>query len=432
MTKVSTGNTEPRLPWAGKQVRMEDVEETLAQLWHLSADNVRIGQNIRVRTSVLNFVICAPNLAAAQHASAGLRNLGSTHIGRVILLILNPDPGAPPGVSTWVTLRSFPIVSDMMRHTFEQVTVLLSGSAASAADTILQPLFKPDLPVYLWWLQDVPTDNPLFHHLANSSSRVIVDSHGFFQPEASLMQLAQISRALRDSALSDLNWSRITHWRQLVAQFFDVPAYQRYLEGVFRIEVEHSVLPTDSAEDTQPARSPIAGATVNATRALLLAAWLKTSLNWHIDPSHPDNYRDPETGAYTWHTLHRTGPLHFIPTEETAEGLYPEPVISHSGEGTIFVRPRVQPGLPPGSICLVRLSSTVDGKLATFTVNRTDDREHALTVVTLPEGASPPRTVPIPGTQPAIDLLHEELEIIGRDHLYEDTLQEVYQLLSEI
>ena len=142
------------LPWAGKKVNQAQVEGELSTLWHLASDNMRISQNMNVRTSVLNFVICAQDIESARKASAVLRDLSSTHIARVTLLILDTRSDAPSEVSTWITLRSFPIISDIMRHHFEQVTVSVSGAAIRYVDNIVQSTLKPDLPVYLWWLND--------------------------------------------------------------------------------------------------------------------------------------------------------------------------------------------------------------------------------------------------------------------------------------
>ncbi|MDQ6645567.1 MAG: hypothetical protein M3Y76_14080, partial [Chloroflexota bacterium] len=85
----ATNSLRPRLPWAGKPVHLENVEEELSLLWKISADNMRTGQNTNVRTSVLNLVICAPDLESAQSASRLLRDLSSTHLARVTVLILD-------------------------------------------------------------------------------------------------------------------------------------------------------------------------------------------------------------------------------------------------------------------------------------------------------------------------------------------------------
>jgi hypothetical protein len=219
------------------------VEETLSYFWRMSTDNVRISQNMNVRTSVLNFVICAQDISSAQRASALLRDLASTHIARVILLILDTSKASPTDVTTWVTLRSFSTISDIIRHSFEQITVLASGAATRASASLIQPLLKPDLPVYLWWLGDLPKEETILQKLTGLNSRIIVDSNSFLTPQQSISALSTFLLDTPDSAWSDLNWARITPWRQLVAQFFDVPTYQPYLAGIYNVEVEYAVAP---------------------------------------------------------------------------------------------------------------------------------------------------------------------------------------------
>lgn len=424
MTKEIAETPGVRLPWAGKVVRMEEVEETLSYFWHMSADNVRIFQNMNVRTSVLNFVICAQDIPSAQRASALLRDLASTHIARVIILILDTSSGSPNDVTTWVTLRSFPIISDIMRHSFEQVTVLASGAATRASASLIQPLLKPDLPVYLWWLGDPPRQESILQNLTGLTNRIIVDSNSFVTPQQSISALSTFLQDKPDSALSDLNWGRITPWRQLVAQFFDMPAYQPYLAGIYNIEVEHAVAPLAgqiSAEQGETSPNP--------TRALLLAGWLKNSLNWKVNGG-GENLHDPATGTHIWNIVRQTGPLQM---DSTLASIDQASRLAHSGQGSIQVRPRVQSGVEPGSLCLVRLSSIVENKRAIFTIDREDEADTVLTSAHLPEEENtlPQRTVSVAASQDASVLLHDELEIIGRDHLYEAALHEVFELLAE-
>src|SRR5205085_3481639 len=110
MTQEATNSLAPRLPWAGKSVHIDNVEEELALLWRISADNMRTGQNTNVRTSVLNMVICASDIESAQRASASLRNLSSTHLARVTVLILDRSNATPSALFTWITLRCFSVI----------------------------------------------------------------------------------------------------------------------------------------------------------------------------------------------------------------------------------------------------------------------------------------------------------------------------------
>ena len=97
---------------------------------------------------------------------------------------------------------------------------------------------------------------------------------------------------------------------------------------------------------------------------------------------------------------------------------------------SIDIRPQVQSQMRPGSICLVRLVSNVEGKQATFTINREGDPDHVLTSVELSRETRPQRTVSLTAAQDTSELLHDELEITGHDYLFEQTLQEVAELLG--
>ncbi|HEX4203800.1 MAG TPA: glucose-6-phosphate dehydrogenase assembly protein OpcA [Ktedonobacteraceae bacterium] len=416
MVKDHANTTEPRLPWAGKQVHALDVESELSHLWRMSADNVRISQNTNVRTSVLNFVICAPDIASARQASMLLRDLSSTHIARVILLILNTD-STPANISTWVTLRSFPIISDIMRHSFEQITMLATGDAIRQADHAVQALLKNDLPVYLWWLHDPPKEGSILLRLGELCHRVIVDSSSFATPEQSIRALSSLVHSAPNCSISDLNWARIAPWRELIAQFFDVTEYKPYLSGVNRIDIEHS---TSSSYATQ--NGIARGVTSpNPVQALLLTAWLKTRLGWqHIEASDADAY-DQVSGAYDWHMSRTTGALASMKSKSGK--------LSTATSVHIALRPRDCAGLLPGSICLTHLESIRDGKHASFIVNREDDW-HVITSVKLEEGIRPRRAVSIGASQKVSDLLHNEMEIMSRDELYEEILHEVFDLLA--
>ncbi len=383
---------------------MEHVEDELMFLWHMAADNMRISQNTNVRTSVLNFVICAPNVESAYKASMLLRDLASTHIARVILLIQDRSSDGPGDISIWTTLRSFSIISDVMRHHFEQITVAVSGTAVRSSASIILPLLKPDLPVYLWWLNDLPDDQMIFHRLLAISSRVIVDSRLFSTPEQRIRGLSALLQDAPSSAVSDLNWGRITPWRELIAQFFDVADYRPYLMNATNITIEHA--------------APSTSGTTNPLQALLLAAWLKTRLGWQRSEDASHSHQDAPTGTYSWHMTNRTAPRTDRLQVQAATSI------------TIAIQPRIQAELPPGALCMVRITCSANGEHATFTLNRDNGDNHVSIAVDLPDGHGPQRTVYVTAEHKENDLLHDELEITGRDHLYEETLHEIFSLLT--
>lgn len=422
MTTEATNSLGPRIPWAGKMVRMENVEEELALLWKISADNMRVAQNTNVRTSVLNLVICAPDIESAKRASTILRNLSSTHLARVTVLILDRDTDTPTTINTWITLRCFSVISDLMRHCFEQTTMLATGEVVRSISNILQPLLKPHLPVYLWWIGDPPGNDTIFNSLVQLSDRVIVDSTSFFNPEQDIHTLALLRQAAPDAALSDLNWGRLTPWRQLIIQFFDVTEYRPFLAGISSIEIEHAAAPLAT-----PTLSESGDVSPNPACALLLAGWLKARLGLSLATDSAHTIRDTASGTYHWRMEHSASPRTTSPLGSTRSRTGK---LTYAQPASIDIRPQIQSHIRPGSICLVRLNSNIEGNQATFTIDREGDPDHVLTSVELSHGVRPQRAVNLASTRTESELLYDELEITGHDHLFEQTLQEVADLLD--
>lgn len=403
MANDIAGSPLARLPWAGKQVRVEEVDTILSALWKMSADNMRIGANLNVRTSVLNLLICTPDSQSALYASKLLRDLSSTHIARATLVILDQRADAPDALDSWVTLRCFSMISDMMRHCFEQTTLLASGRAIKALPATLSSVLNARLPVYLWWIGDTRgTDDAIFRNMAELCERVIVDSATFFQPEQDIHTLATYCKAAPQTALSDLNWGRLTLWRQLVAQFFDGPEYLPFLSGIERIEIEHAAAPLASAN-----RAESGEVSPNPTAALLLAGWLKASLNLELVPDSAYSQHNTSDGSYRW--------LLDLP--------------AGAQQALMQIRPHVQAGLLPGSLSLVRLTCKNGNRRVIFTIKRDADSAHVQTSVESAVTTRPVRTVNLPDRHNASELLHNEMEITVHDQLFEQTLQELELLL---
>ena len=418
MTNDTANGPGIRLPWAGKMVRIDEVEYRLATLWSMSHDNVRTGANINVRTSVLNLIICTPDIETASRASRVLRDLASTHLARVTILVLDRSDEAPSSMSAWVTLRCFSIISDLMRHCFEQTTLLASGSAVRAAGNMVQPIIKPDLPVYLWWIGDPPdSSDPTFRNLVELSNRIIFDSTGFFQPEQDIRTLADLFDAAPTSAMSDLNWGRITSWRQLISQFFDVPEYRPYLAGIHSIEIEHAVAPL-----SRPVRTAEGDVSPNPARALLLAAWLKDRLGWSLAEDTSKNHHYTATGYYHWELVRQNLSRGTRQLGSSRSKAAPNAIIT--------IRPQPDSEARPGALSLVRLTSTLDNKQAVFTIGREDDPDHFYTSVEIGSDLRQRRVVSLSPRQHESELLHEELEITTHDYLFEQTLKEVAELLD--
>jgi glucose-6-phosphate dehydrogenase assembly protein OpcA len=404
MANDLAGSPVTRLPWAGKQVRVEEVEGTLSSLWKMSADNMRVGANLNVRTSVLNLLICAPDTQSALYASKLLRDLSSTHIARATLVILDQRTDAPDALESWVTLRCFSMISDLMRHCFEQTTLLVSGRGTKSLPATLSTVLNNHLPTYLWWIGDTRgADDTVFRTMAELCERVIVDSTTFFQPEQGIHTLAGYHKTASQTALSDLNWGRLTPWRRLVTQFFDLPGYLPFLSGIEHIEIEHAAAPLALANRTESGEvSP------NPTAALMLAGWLKARLGMELVQGSTQNQQQTDSGTYQW--------LLNLPGSRR--------------QALMQIRPHVQAGLLPGSLYLVRLTCQSEKRRVIFTIKRDADSSHVQTSVESSAETRPIRMVNLPDRHSASELLHDELEIIVHDESFEQALQELELLLG--
>ncbi|HET8839833.1 MAG TPA: glucose-6-phosphate dehydrogenase assembly protein OpcA, partial [Ktedonobacteraceae bacterium] len=404
MANNTAGSLPIFLSWAGKRVSIGEVDSTLSSLWKMSADNMRIGANLNVRTSVMNLIICTSDVESARYASQLLRDLSSIHLARATIVILDSSEGALDTMDSWVTLRCYSMISDLMRHCFEQTTLLSSGKTTRALHTTLPAMLKAHLPTYLWWIGDIQgTDDTIFRGVAEMCQRVIVDSATFFSPEQDIHALAHYCKTTPEAALSDLSWGRLIPWQQLVAQFFDVPEYLPFLTGVEKIEIEHAVAPLAS-----PSKDKDGGVSPNPTSALLLSGWLKARLNLTQAHERAQDQRDTASGTYQWHMSQSSGNT--------------SPIIQ--------IRPHVQSALRPGSITLVRLTCQSAERRAVFTIKRDTDLDYVLTSVELADDTRPARTVNLPARYNESELLRNELEIMVHDHTFEQALQEIAGLLT--
>lgn len=406
MANETAGNLVARLRWAGKQVRIEEVDAILSALWNMSADNLRTTANLQVRTSVLNLVICTPDVTSAQYASTLLRNLASAHLARATIVILDASQHAPDLLEAWVTLRCFPMISDLARHCFEQATLLTSGQASRNLRSTLPRVLKSYLPTYLWWIGDIiGNDDTIFHHVVEQCHRVIVDSATFLRPEQDIHALSNYCKHAPQVALSDLTWGRLTPWRQLIAQFFDMPEYLPFLNGVEHIEIEHSAAPlAEQYVDENGAVSP------NPAAALLLAGWLIASLHLALAPNtNTQRIYETQSGTYRW-------PLS-VPASNTS--------------AVMQIQPYIQSHLQPGSLHLIRLTCTNGNKRAVFTIKREANSDAVLTSVEMAQETRLMRTVNLPVRYNESELLYDELEIMGHDPFFEQALQEVDLLLAK-
>ncbi|MGB7760811.1 MAG: glucose-6-phosphate dehydrogenase assembly protein OpcA [Bryobacteraceae bacterium] len=139
----------------------------------------------------------------------------------------------------------------------EQVEIVCSDASLGDVPSVVLPLEVPDLPVILWCRSPRLLEMAEFRALAAMARRVVVDSGAMPDAPATLRRLADESS--RGMLIGDLAWTRLTRWRQTLAQIFEDTRHAARITGGARIAVSDG-----------------GGVT---TTALYMAAWMAGSLD---------------------------------------------------------------------------------------------------------------------------------------------------------
>src|SRR5215216_7245030 len=223
----------------GKGIDAAKLERELNAMWaEMSAPEGDGGGGAGVvRACVLNLVVYAEGAEGRAGVDDFLSGVVERHPCRAI--VLAAERGAEESrLEAFVSTRCQLSSRGAKRICGEQITIEAAGSAVDTASSAVAPLLVPDVPVFLWW-KDLPHyDDKLFTRLAGMADRVVIDSAAFDRPHEDLRRLAELLEGGR-MRVSDLNWGRLTSWRELVAAFWDVADYRDSLARIKKIVIEY-------------------------------------------------------------------------------------------------------------------------------------------------------------------------------------------------
>ena len=361
------------------------LERELAQLRHRAGAPSPESGTPTARACVLNLVVYATRRAHAERAARTIALLSDRHPSRAIVLLhdVAGRERLPPDVSLRAHLA--PAAHD--RLCYEQIVVAARADSAHRLRSIVIPLLVPDLPVFVWWTGTPALDAPHFRDLVALADRLVVDSADFVRPEATFPGLSARGHADRSLGLTDLAWTRLTAWRELLAQFFDVPAWRPYLDAVSGMRIGFAV--------------DMDGRAIHPSQALLLLGWFAARLSWRAE----ERLAPSEAGGHLFRMRRADG----VPL-------------------WVRLRPRFARGVEEGHVTGVRVLADLEGHHAEFVIKRTEDGAAHTATEVLVDGASVLRRTVLLPMPSVIELLGEELSITGSDAVYEDALQTLVAL----
>jgi glucose-6-phosphate dehydrogenase assembly protein OpcA len=344
------------------------------------------GVRVRTRTSVLTLVVVAPRPELVERAMATVATLASRHPSRAV--VLSPtDPDGPASFDAHIYASCQLPDKGSSEVCTEEILIKVGGELAQHLSSTVAPLLIHDLPVVLWWPDDVPFGRADFVELSDEVDRLFVDS-GHFRRHG-LTRLVGMAEAVRHGlVVHDVSWMRLMLWRELLASCFDHPLLVnelRYLSSI-RVDVARP------------------GGGVRLSRAVLFVGWLMSRLRLQVvEPLH-------ESAGESWVATVRAGKREI--------GVEIRPVaVEFSGA----VR-------ASGSV--VRAELEARRSEATTHVNVTRQADHLLATANW-NGASVVRRASKLETFDEAPYLAESLDRTGHDRLFAQALDKSVALVGE-
>lgn len=351
-------------------VDVRAIERELSALWKQATGSEQGESKTVTRVNALNLVACVQQDNA--ETITGVFSELISYMPHRALLVARKQ--GDEHLDAWVQAHCRLPAPGRPQVCCEQITIEAVGAAESRVPGTVLPLLVPDVPVVLWWPRGEPFDDPLFAKMRPMADRVVVDSTTFARPVGGLRRLAALAE--EGVFVSDLAWSRLTPWRELLAQFFDAPVMVPYLDDVQGVELTHEPGGEGSTEHNQ---------------ALLLIGWLATRLGWQV----------PEAASGDQFTLRR-------------------------GDGKdVAVRMAQAAAIADALDRLAQCSIVTAG--ARFSVARDSAPDSAVARAEVPGHPTLQRVVRLE-QQTEARLLAEELRMLGRDGVFERALRLTVQL----
>jgi glucose-6-phosphate dehydrogenase assembly protein OpcA len=371
----------------GKTLDVAVVERELSQLWAETANDPKASPDTQadhavLRARVANLLVFAAAEDAFNDVRALLAELTAVHPSRVLTMLGVREAEDQDIEMSVESLCQTDKRSGGKRLSCEEITLMAFGKFVSELPSAALPLLVPDLSTFLWWRNSPRVDDKVLDTLLRATDRLIVDSVEFAHADLDLLEVNKVFNEPKYDhvGISDLNWARLTFWRGLLADFYDVPPYREHLAQIERVEIDY-VAPAFDAERVAP-------------QALLLAGWLGSRLGWTLAK---DKAIEREGTSLTCNF-------------DCAIG---------NARPVIVTLNRVEPGEhKPGRLVRAELFS---GGGCSFRVGRSDNNSHLVADALLGEEIQRGRVLPVRNRSTA-QLLSREMEILCNDKIYQEAV----------
>lgn len=204
----------------------------LDQLWvDLSRNQQSDAPTAVLRACAMTLLVLTDD--SAEDPGETLAMLMRDHPSRLIVIRLNGADGAQ--LDARVLAQCWMPFGRRQQICCEQIEIAASRSSLGDVPSVIRGLTVPDLPVAIWVRTSKLCEMAGIRPLLQTADKLVIDTAGV---AALAAQVEFIRGALREGhALADLAWTRLTRWRESVAQAFDDPAALQRVATIGRVRI---------------------------------------------------------------------------------------------------------------------------------------------------------------------------------------------------
>ena len=379
--------------WTSQSISPNRIGRKLSDMWADVAAERRSGNRLSravaesasMRTQTLNLIVVTDGDANHDDIAHLVTNLPDITPSRVVLLGSNREKHDSLEVGLHIEERP-----NTPPHAPTRIEVISVRGNGKRLASVANPLLVPELPDFVWCTTPDFAHDPVLSELADQADRIVVDSAHNPNPASALNYMVKlIDDGGSELRVSDMAWTRLSSWRQMLAQFFDVPSNLESLYACEQVVIE-------CARRDDQNRSGI-------TCGLLAAGWLASCMGWRAPGEELVRSRDG------WKLTLRAGQK------------------GSSHEVILYLR-EIDRVAPSPSVISVTITGGLDA-LGTFTVRRTSPE----TLTTISESASGDRVerTIYSASRDEPRLLGIELRQFDSDPVFEQSLRFAANLWPE-
>jgi glucose-6-phosphate dehydrogenase assembly protein OpcA len=233
-------------------IQPDRVLRELSELWVSFGKQEGDASTGVLRACAMTLVVVDDALGNAADVGETLATLMHDHPSRAI--VVRVIDAEKPELEARVFAQCWMPQGHRRQICCEQIEITSSNVSLADLPAVMLPLVVADLPVILWSRIPRLFATPALTQLSRIATKTIVDSAAFPDALTALKQLAASGLVL-----GDLAWTRLTRWREQIAQIFENPCYSCDIWRIATVTISY------------PGEKPTAG-------ARYMAAWIRGSL----------------------------------------------------------------------------------------------------------------------------------------------------------